>query len=179
MLSYNKKKRSSPIRQLTYMGLAIALALIFSYIENTIVILPAIPGIKLGLSNGVVLVIFFLEGAKEAAIVAILKTILSSFLFSGLATLLYGLAGVSCAFIAMWITRHFDWSIIGMSIAGALAHNTGQILVACLVLQNIHIFVYYPILIAAGVIVGVITGFIAKLILKYLKAIPKNDKKDV
>lgn len=173
-----KKNQSSSILRLTYMGLAIALALIFSYIETLITILPTIPGIKLGLSNGVVLIMFFLEGPKEAGIIAIMKTILSAFLFSGFATLLYGLSGVLCAFAAMWITWHFHWSIIGISITGALAHNTGQILIAVLVLQNAHVFVYYPILIIAGLIVGTITGFIAKMLLKYLKAIPQKTKKE-
>ena len=54
------------------------------------------------------------------------------------------------------------FSILGISIGGAAAHNTGQILMASLMMRNTAIFAYLPILLLAGMVMGFVTAVVAQ-----------------
>lgn len=149
-----------------------ALALIFSYIEALIPFQFGIPGIKLGIANLVIIIALYDLGAKYAFIVNLVRILIAGLLFNGLFGAVYSLAGALVSFAVMILLKRTDvFSVTGISMAGGVAHNLGQILVAAFLISNIKIFVYFPVLILSGVVSGAVIGIVAHLMLKKL---PKN-----
>lgn len=149
-----------------------ALALIFSYIEALIPFQFGIPGIKLGIANLVIIIALYNLGAKYAFIVNLVRILIAGLLFNGLFGAAYSLAGALVSFAVMILLKRTDvFSVTGVSMAGGVAHNLGQILVAAFLISNIKIFVYFPVLILSGVVSGAVIGIVAHLMLKKL---PKN-----
>ncbi|MBP5197882.1 MAG: Gx transporter family protein [Lachnospiraceae bacterium] len=151
----------------TKYGLLIALALIMSYIEAQIPVFFAIPGIKLGLTNVVVLFALYAMDFKSAFIINIFRIILVGFMFGNGVSILFSLAGGFLSLLVMVLLKKFtDLKIITVSVAGGIAHNIGQIIVAMLMLQTNSIAWYLLVLwftgIAAGVLVGIIGGEVVK-----------------
>ena len=147
-----------------------ALALIFSYVEALFPFQFGIPGMKLGLSNLVVLVALYRIGASYALSVNLARILLSGLLFGGVSAMMYSLAGGMFSFITMLLlkkTRIF--SPLGVSMAGGVTHNIGQLTVAALVVENSKIYLYLPALLISGTVTGVLLGFGAVLILNRLK----------
>ena len=149
-------------------SLLTALALIFGYIESLFPLPVSVPGIKLGLSN--IVILFALEriGAKKAFLILLLKVFVSSLLFSGMPALIYSLAGGLCAYFAMRAAYKYGLSVIGTSAAGAVFHNIGQVAAAAAVLGSSAPFYYLPFLLPAGVLTGIISGIICKSVMKSL-----------
>ena len=144
-----------------------ALALIFSYIEALIPFNFGIPGIKLGIANLVVIIALYRLGYRYAFGINIVRVFVAGLLFSGLFGALYSLAGALMSFAAMVLVKKAKvFSVTGVSIAGGVAHNLGQILVAAVLVENIRIFVYFPVLIFSGVASGAIIGMTAYFILR-------------
>lgn len=159
-------------KKITIAALMAALALIFSYIEVLIPFNPAIPGIKLGIANLVILIALYYLGAKYALIVNLVRVLVAGLLFNGLFGAAYSLAGALVSFLVMVLLKKTNiFSVTGVSMAGGVAHNFGQILVAAFLVSNMKIFVYFPVLIISGVVSGAVIGIIAYLILKRL---PQN-----
>ncbi len=128
-----------------------------------------IPGVKLGLANLVILIALERMDTPTAFGINMVRIALSSLLFGTVMTLAYSLAGGLLSFLVMWALRKSGrFSLIGVSLAGGVAHNIGQILVAALVLENLRIAVYLPVLLISGVITGILIGICAKAILKHL-----------
>ena len=143
-------------------GAMIALAFIFSYLESLIPLPFGIPGIKLGLANLVVVLAISHFGNKTAVIVGIVRIILVGFSFGNLSAMLYSLAGgilSLCVMIVLKRTGKFH--VIGVSLAGGVFHNLGQLLVAIRVLDTGKLVYYAPVLMAAGVVTGGLIGFAA------------------
>jgi len=156
-------------KKIAYYGLATALAIIMGYIEFLIPMPIPVPGVKLGLSNIVVLLILYIMGARAAFVISLLRVLLSGLLFAGFAGLLYSLAGAILSFTFMAVLKRTNqFSIIGTSLVGGVVHNVGQITIAALVVENSKLFYYLPMLLVAGVITGVVIGIVAKLALKHL-----------
>ena len=156
-------------KKIAYYGLATALAIIMGYIEFLIPMPIPVPGVKLGLSNIVVLLILYIMGARAAFVISLLRVLLSGLLFAGFAGLLYSLAGAILSFTFMAVLKRTNqFSIIGISLVGGVVHNVGQITIAALVVENSKLFYYLPMLLVAGVITGVVIGIVAKLALKHL-----------
>lgn len=148
-------------------GLMTALALIFSYIEVLIPINFGVPGIKLGIANLVVIIALYRLGGRYALGINTVRVLVAGLLFSGLFGALYSLAGALMSFAAMVLVKKAKvFSVTGVSIAGGVAHNLGQILVATVLVENIRIFVYFPVLIFSGVASGAIIGMTAYFILR-------------
>lgn len=148
-------------------GLLIALALIVSYVEALVPLPIPVPGIKLGLANVVVLSVLCLFGVKQAFFVSLVRIVLSGFLFGNLSAILYGLAGGILSLLVMaFLQRTGKFSVVGISIAGGVAHNLGQLIMASLVVENVTLFSYAPVLLVAGVITGVLIGILDGEILK-------------
>ena len=148
------------------LGILTAVALVLGYVEYLIPI-AAIPGVKLGLANTVLLYALFLMDAPSAVALMVLKVGLSGLLFGGPTAMLYSLAGGITSLGVMLLARRARGvSVIGVSVLGAAAHNIGQTLVACAVVGVRAALAYLPILLLAAAVAGVLTGVIAKAVMK-------------
>lgn len=148
------------------------LALIFSYVEALIPFNFGIPGVKLGLSNLVILIALYKLGAGYAFVINMVRILLSGLLFGGVSAMLYSLAGGLLSFAVMFILMKTKlFSPVGISMAGGVMHNVGQVTVAALVVETGKIYLYLPVLSVTGLITGTILGFAAALILVRLKRI--------
>lgn len=149
-----------------------ALALGLSVMENLFPVTAAIPlpGIKLGLANIVTLFALYELGERPALSILVARCLLGS-LFAGNATaLLYSLMGGLAAMLVMIVMRRFRrLSVFGVSIGGAAAHNAGQIAAACIVLGDMAVVGYLPVLLGVSLITGSLTGFIAALLFRAMK----------
>ena len=126
-----------------YFGVFTSLALILSYVETLIPISFGIPGIKLGLANLVIVIVLYTYGGKEAFLLSATRILLSGFLFGNLSMILYSMAGgVFSLAIMVLLRKTGGFSIQGVSIAGGVFHNIGQLLMAG-VLMGSHLVVYY------------------------------------
>lgn len=147
-------------KRVAYSAMLTALAMIFSYIETLIPFSFGVPGIKIGLANMVVLLgLYFLKPLQTMA-VSVLRIVLTSFLFGNMASLLYSLAGGLLSFLVMLllIKKCKGFSTVGISIAGGVSHNIGQLAVAAYVLQSTSVLYYLPVLMIAGLLSGMLIG---------------------
>ncbi|ONI46579.1 heptaprenyl diphosphate synthase [Candidatus Epulonipiscium fishelsonii] len=152
-----------------HLGMMVTLALIFSYIEVLIPIQLPIPGVKLGLANVVIVVVLYKWGIKEAFLVSTIRVILSGFLFGNPMMILYSLAGCTLSiFIMALVYRKNIFSIMGVSILGAIFHNIGQTLVAIIVLESFSIMYYSAILLVSALVTGLIIGILAQQLMKMI-----------
>ena len=166
--------RSRGVMLPAYYGLLIALAFVFSYIESLIPFSVGIPGVKLGLGNLVSIITLYTLGWQAAAAVSLVRVILTGFTFGSMSMMMYGLAGAALSLLVMILSRHLDlFGITGVSIAGGVAHNIGQIAVAAMVLESGAIFYYLPVLLLSGSIAGAVIGFLGGLIVKRLQGVLK------
>ena len=156
--------------KVAYLGVFTALALIFSYVEMLIPIQFGIPGIELGLATLLIIIILYKSGAKEALFLSVVRIILAGFLFGNMFSILYSLAGGILSLTAMNLLKRKErFSLIGVSIAGGVFHNIGQLLAAMAVVETFRVGYYFPVLLVAGVITGMVIGVISEEVLKRLK----------
>ena len=148
-----------------------ALALIIFIVESRIPTLAPIPGMKLGLANIITVYAVYRFKPSEAAMILAVRLILGSVFAGNLSALMYSAAGAVCCLAGMIIMRKLipEKNLYLASAAGAVFHNTGQILAACLIMRSSAVFFYYPFLIVSGIIAGLFTGFCALFVLKRLK----------
>lgn len=146
-------------------GMLIATAFILNYLETLLPAFIPVPGIKIGLANIVVLFALYALGPVYGIGLSVVRVVLAGFTFGSLFTILYSLAGCALSFIVMLLLKKVKgFSIIGVSVAGGVAHNAGQVIVAIILLGS-SIFYYAPALIISGIVAGVLTGTAAKLVL--------------
>lgn len=153
-------------KRLVLLAMLTAVAMILSYVES---LLPSvgIPGVKMGLANIAVIFALFRFGWKEAAALSLVRVVLVSLLFGSVGAMLYSLAGAVLSLAVMALLRRIDrFSTVGVSVAGGVAHNAGQILMAMLILQTKQLFGYLPVLAASGIAGGVLTGLAAALLIR-------------
>lgn len=143
-----------------------SLALIFSYVEAIIPYNPGIPGVKLGISNVVIVVALYKYGFKEAVAISIIRVLLAGLLFNGMFGAIYSLAGSVLSILVMiGLKKVKIFSVLGISVAGAVAHNIGQLIVASMIIEDIRIFFYLPVLIFSGIAAGIAVGIASTIIL--------------
>ena len=169
-----KKIEKIDTKKITTLALLVSVAMILSYIESLIPPLVAVPGVKLGLSNIATVFALYTLGAPAAVTVSLVRVALSALLFGNFVSLIYSLSGAALALAFMLLLRRIAlFSSVGVSIAGGVAHNAGQIIAACIVMENGAISLYLPPLIIsgtiAGIAVGVAAGILVKKTEKYLK----------
>lgn len=153
-------------RNVAYLGMYLALALICSYVESLIPFYFGIPGVKLGLTNIVVVLLLYTLGAKEAFLVSVVRIILAGFLFGNPFSILYSLSGGALSFLAMYVLKRTEkLKVVTVSVAGGAMHNTGQLIMAALVVENYHILYYIPVLLTAGFITGFFIGILSQEII--------------
>ncbi|MDR7857057.1 Gx transporter family protein [Tissierella sp.] len=165
------------LRKMIFLSLLVAIGLALSVLESAIPLPITVPGAKLGLSNMVILVTLVLFGFKEALVVGILKSIVLVLITGSISSFLYSFSGAILSCIAMFIVyKYFSkiFSLIGVSIFGAVAHNFAQVSVASLMMYNARIYSYLPILLLTGLFTGYFVGlgsiYISKNLQKHLKS---------
>ena len=156
-------------KKVARMGVFIALAMIFSYIEVLIPFNFGIPGVKLGIANIVTVTSLYIFSTGEAFGISVIRIVLMGILFGNGMSLLYSLAGGLLSFLAMWIGKKINWfSVMGVSVAGGVFHNVGQILAVMLVMKNSVFVAYLPVLFVAGIVTGYLIGLLANKIIELL-----------
>ncbi len=168
---------SKKAKKVAFLGVLTSVALVLSYLES---ILPpiwaAVPGIKVGLPNVVIIFLLYRFGVKEAAIVSFIRIFVVALLFGNVMTLAYSFAGALLSIVLMAICKKIKvFSVVGTSIVGGVSHNLGQILVAIFLFDTVQIGYYMIILAITGTIAGVFIGLAGVLLLKKLDK-PKKQK---
>lgn len=159
-------------RKIARFGMLTAVALILGWLEQFIPLVPGVPGIKLGLGNMVLLYAIYLMDAKSAALLMVMKVLLSGFLFAGASAMLYSFAGGILSLAVMLLFRRVkDMGMVGVSVAGGVSHNIGQLAAALLIaLPWQAVIGYLPWLLVAGAVTGTLTGVAAKSAIRGMAA---------
>lgn len=146
-----------------------SLALIFSYIEAILPVAPSIPGIKLGIANLVVIIALYRLDSRYALTINLIRIFLAGFMFSGLYGAIYSLCGCLASFAVMCLLKRSGlFSVVGVSMAGGVAHNAGQLAAAAFLVSSTEIFYYLPVLIVSGTVSGILIGFLGHILLEHL-----------
>lgn len=157
-------------KKLALLSMCACLAMILSFVESRIPPLTAIPGIKMGLANIAVLFTLYKMGTREAAVVSAVRIIIIALLFGSFVSFLYSLAGAVLSFSVMLVLRRIKlFSEVGVSVAGGVCHNIGQIAMACALLETNVIVYYLPFLLLSGTVTGVLIGIVSALLIKRIK----------
>ncbi len=164
---YNMKTSKIPLY-----GVLIALALILSYVESQIPAFVAIPGMKLGLTNIVVLSALYLLGDKSAMMINTFRIVVVSILFGNAMSFAFSIVGGMLSTLVMIILKKSGkFRIIGISAAGGITHNIGQIITAIVLLGTTAIAWYLPILWISGIVSGIIIGVIGGAVCSRLEKV--------
>ena len=157
-------------KKMAILAILTALALGIHVLEAQIPLPVQVQGVKLGLANLAVVIVLYLMDVKSAYLLSILRIVLSGFLFGNLFGILYSLAGGLLSLSVMILLKKTNaFSVVGVSVAGAVCHNIGQLIVATIVLESVSIANYLPVLMVAGIITGFVIGIIALETMKRLK----------
>lgn len=164
------------MRKISQCGLLVALALVLSLVERLIPLQLIVPiaGIKLGLANIVLLFALIMLDIKQTAAIFICRIVLSSIFAGSFTGFLFSFLGGLFSIIIMYILLKWEgelFSFYGISIAGAAAHNIGQVIAAIFVLNSVYVIAYLPMLLICSFPLGFITGYTAKIVINHLKQI--------
>ena len=153
-------------KKLTVLALLTAAAMILSYVESLLPS-PGIPGVKLGLANIAVIFALYRLGTGPAFAVSLVRVAMVSLLFGSLGALAYSLAGAVLSLAVMSLLRRWDrFSTVGVSVAGGVSHNLGQILMAMWMLETSRLIWYLPALILSGLGGGILVGLCGAQLVK-------------
>lgn len=163
-------------KKIAKLGMLLSISLVLSYLENLLPVMIAVPGVKLGLANIITMLLLYHADVPQTFFFMSIRVVLSGLLFSGLSGILYSFAGgVFCIFIMSIMKRFSIFSMMGVSMMGAIFHNAGQILVAACMMENANIIYYLPVLCISGTISGLLIGYLTCLIInQYNKMITKD-----
>ena len=159
-------------KRVAFLGIFCALALIMGYLESLIPFNFGIPGMKLGLANIVIVFALYYMTPLDAVLINIARIIINGLLFGSVFSIIFSIFGALFSFALMLVlmkTKKF--SIIGVSAAGGVAHNIGQLVVACFVVGAVEVIYYVPVLIITGLITGLLMGVVAMLVVNNIKRI--------
>ena len=156
-------------KKLALSAILAALAMILSYVEAMVPMPVPIPGIKLGLANLVILLAIYRLGFKYALAINCIRIFVTGLLFTGVFGILYSLAGGLLSLLVMYLLYRTEiFSMVGVSMAGGVAHNLGQLLTACLIMSNIRLMSHFAVLLFAGMGSGILMGIVAWLVCQRL-----------
>ena len=160
-------------KQLLVEAMLCALALILSYVESLFPLAVAVPGVKMGLPNLVIVFALYRLGAGSAARISLVRVAIVAFLFGNIYSLMYSLAGAAFSLLLMALLRKAPgFHTAGVSVAGAVMHNIAQIAVAMVILGTDKIIYYLPALLVSGAASGVIIGLLAALMIRRIPKLP-------
>ena len=165
------RNNRTQIQKIALLAMLTATAMILAYVEA---ILPpiwsAVPGVKVGLPNVIIIFVLYRFGLRSAAAVSLVRILLSSLLFGSPMSFLYSLAGAVLSLAVMMMLRKMNvFSTVGVSVAGGVFHNVGQIFAAMLLLRTAEIGYYMIVLAVTGTLAGVFVGLCGALLLARLK----------
>ncbi|HEY5560945.1 MAG TPA: Gx transporter family protein [Clostridiaceae bacterium] len=166
-------------RKMIFLSLLVSQALVLHLIESMIPVPFITPGAKLGLANIVTVVSLYSFGEIETLFVIIVRLILSSMFGGSISSLMYSTAGALFSFFIMLFIKRLGRdkvSLIGVSTAGSVFYNIGQITMAALIVQNVNISLYLPILTMSGIGTGFFVGVTSKYVLNHLNKINSTTK---
>lgn len=156
-------------------GLLVALMLVLGFIESLLPVAAGVPGIKLGLSNGVLIFAVYMLGIPTAFVLMALKVVLSGLLFGGVNAMMYAFAGGLLSMLVMaGLSRVRGVYPVVVSMAGGLSHNVGQVALAMVMLGTPKLMYYMAILMIVGLATGAVTGVAADLVMKHLKRLNQS-----
>lgn len=155
-------------KKIANLGLCASVAIIFGYVESLFPFFAGIPGMKLGLANLAVLFVLDRFSWKEAALVSLVRILVIGFLFGNGSGILYSLAGAAVSLLAMtFLKKYLHFTNLGISTAGGVSHNLGQLAVAVFTTRTPELFYYYPpLLLLFGILTGLLMGFLTEEVLK-------------
>ena len=156
-------KNSTRTQKLALCGVLTALAMIFGYIESVISVPLPVPGIKLGLPNIAIITILYVVGIKEAVAVNLIRITLTAVLFGNLNSFLFSMSG---AVLSMILKKIQFFSSVGVSVAGGVLHNIGQIIAAVFIMGSGAIVYYLPVLMITGTVTGAVIGIVSAMVVK-------------
>lgn len=158
------------MKKTAWLGVFAALAIIFGYLECLIPFHIGIPGVKLGIANIITVVMLYKTGIKEAGIITVVRVVVVGFLFANAFSIIYSLAGCFMSLVTMYLLKKKEcFSIYGISMAGGVAHNIGQLAMAVFLLETGSIWYYLPVLLISGVLTGLVIGIVSNEMLKRIK----------
>ena len=157
-------------RQIARYALLVALAMVLSWLERLVPISTAVPGVKLGLTNLVVIFALYRMGLRDAVMISLVRVLLVSMTFGNAYSFFYSLAGAVLSMAVMvLLKRSGKFSVLGVSVAGGVCHNIGQILVAMTVLETAGLIYYLPVLMISGTAAGICIGILGAVITERIK----------
>lgn len=157
-------------KKIAYLGLLIALAFVFSYVEFLIPVSLGVPGAKLGLANLVIVVALYTLNERDAFVLSMIRIVLVGFTFGNMASMLYSFAGGIVSYLAMVIAKKTRLlSTTGVSVLGGVFHNVGQIIVAIIVVDTASLIYYLPVLVLAGSVSGVVIGVLGAMVTRRIQ----------
>ncbi len=157
-------------KKVASLSLCISLAMILSFVESQIPAFVAIPGIKVGLPNLVMVYLLYRVGWRETVVVSLIRIFLVSLLFGNLQTMTFSIAGALVSLCAMILLKKTNWfSCVAVSIVGGISHNVGQIFAACFWTGTAEIAYYLPVLLISGTVSGAIIGIISGMLVERLR----------
>ena len=153
------------------LGMCTAIAMVFAWVESQLPpLVAAVPGIKLGLPNIAIIFILYRFGWKEAAAVSFVRIMAVSLLFGNPMTMAYSLAGGFLSLLGMVLLKKTNLlSTVGVSVAGGVLHNVGQILMAMLIMSTAGLGYYLIILAVTGTVSGVFVGLCGSFAVKRIR----------
>ncbi len=156
-----------PTDKIAKMGLLICLGMILSYVETLIVLVPSVPGIKIGLSNALVILLLYTYGMGYCVLYQLCRIVLTSLLFGNVFACLFSLAGAGCSLLIMYICKKIRFiDVSANSMIGGIAHNMAQLAVAAVLIHHASVWYYFPVLLLAGALSGYAVGMIGTIILR-------------
>ena len=160
--------RTEKTQKMIGLALFTTVALLLSYVESLFPFFAGVPGMKLGLPNLAVVLLLWKYEWKDALLVNLMRIILSGLLFGNMFSILFSICGAIVSFVSMCFLKKCGLSIYGVSMAGAVFHNIGQILVAICIVQTVSVGIYAPVLLITGLITGYFIGMLARIFLVHL-----------
>lgn len=172
-----RKRGGMETRRITLSALLLAMMLILGYVESLLPLNVGVPGIKLGLSNSVLIFAVYMLDAPTGFLLMALKVLLSGMLFSGPSTMMYGFAGGVLSMAGMVLLSRTKLPAVAVSVAGGMLHNAGQVGMSLVILQVPFSGMagYLLVLLGVGAVCGALTGVCATAVMKHLKALGWRD----
>lgn len=154
------------VKTVARMAVLTALAVLLGYVESLFPPPVAIPGIKLGLANVIIITVLYICGAKQAWTVTVMKVSLCALLFGSATSFIYSLCGAALSLVIMMLAKKSDiFSVVGVSSLGGIFHNMGQLVCAYFFIGK-GALLHIPVLCLCGALCGVLTGLAAQIIIK-------------
>ena len=162
-------------RKVAVLGLWSAGAILLGYVESLIPMLFFVPGMKLGLANLAIVLTLYFFGLGSAAVVQLVRIVVVGFLFGNLFSIAFSLAGGFFSLAVMCLAKRYGgFTVYGVSVAGGVSHNIGQIFVAAFLVENVKIVYYLPVLLLSGLVTGLLIGLVSDETMRRLGAVVRK-----